>query len=291
MERNKWNITKSSGMKYNYNITEDPPKNAPFTEDEILKFIGSAESFRSMPYLDSEGHITVGYGKLLQKQPKEWTIEQKEQGLKNYTEQFKKTYPTGISKEEAYETLKTSYNTNWKYMEDAIKKEGINVDKIPQDIKIALKLFSYGGIGHANDADGAIKYLKTAEEQGYNETARKELAGKIYREKEHDGVSTRISLYRAMIEGKYDYDSDRKNLETDKWNVYSNKDKYKEYTYENYSYANSKVQKKENTEEQNKEKETNKSSEYTGYKFEYTTDIKKPKPKVGEKKLDINYYF
>ena len=246
-------------MKFNYNIIEDPPKNNPFNEEEMIKFIASKESFEPMPYLDSQGHITVGYGKLVKKLPEDWTKERKEQELENYTNnEFKKEYPNGITKEQAYETLKTSYQKNWGYMEAKIKQEGINVDSIPEDVKLALKLFSYGGIGHANDSDGAIKYLKTAEEKGYDEASRKELAGKIYREKETGGVATVMSLYRAMIEGKYDYDSDRKNLNNEKWNVYSNQKKYENYNYTNYEYANSKVEIKEemneSSQEYNKEK-------------------------------------
>ena len=68
-----------------------PGKSANKTSEAGIELIMKFEGFRAFPYNDAVGHATIGYGTLLHKG--------------NVTEEDKKKYPTGISKEKAKEML------------------------------------------------------------------------------------------------------------------------------------------------------------------------------------------
>jgi len=199
------------------------PKNEPFTIDEVAMFIKSAESFQPKPYnTDGAGNWTIGYGHLLStdKNIKQWQGE----------------YADGITETEAIELLKQDLNNKWSIMQNQMKEKNIDVDAIPNDIKTAFILYSYGGVSSDKEL---LNTVYNAQQNNYTPEYRKEIASKLYRQAEPKlgGIQTRMSLYRAMIEGKYDYNSDRSNFNNKDWNIYSNSEKYKPYRYEQYNYT------------------------------------------------------
>ena len=188
------------------------PKNKPFDKREMARFIASAESFSDKPYKDDNGYWTIGYGHKLSDDKS--------------IERWQGDYADGITKQEAIQLLEQDMDRNWGYLETEMKNKGVNIDTLPEDIKA-----------------GVIDMLVEAQKQGFSDTSRRMISERVYRESEGKlgGIQTRMALYRAMIEGKYDYDFDRNNFGRENWNIYSNAEKYKAYRYDNYNYTYKKV--------------------------------------------------
>lgn len=224
MERSRRNITKGCNMIYQ----GGKPKNKPFDKREMARFIASAESFSDKPYKDANGYWTIGYGHKLSDDKS--------------IERWQGDYADGITKQEAIQLLEQDMDRNWDYLETEMKKKGVNIDTLPGDIKAAFMMYSYGGTATPIKS-GAIDMLVEAQKQGFSDTSRRMISERVYRESEGKlgGIQTRMALYRAMIEGKYDYDFDRNNFGRENWNIYSNAEKYKAYRYDNYNYTYKKV--------------------------------------------------
>lgn len=243
MERSKRYIRKDSDMRYNYAIenkdtdkmfnynmenenystTKNGEKSNGFTDEQIHYFLKSAEGFREVPYLDKNGNITIGYGKLVKKLDKGLSNEAKKQELKNYTNgEFKRDYPDGkMTEKQATDLLIKTYNNNWGHMKNAIEKEGVDISKMPNNLLTAFKLLSYGGIGNLGK-QGAFKALKEAENNGYDKSSVNNIVGRVTRQYEDGGVGKRLSAYRAMIVGEYNFDEAINKInKNDSLNIYS----------------------------------------------------------------------
>lgn len=212
--------------KFNYNpVAPEKNNNKAYTDDELYEFIKSAEGYLEVATdVFDTGIFSIGHG---------WVPQTKEDKAE-WVGTGKK-----MSREEADKKLREVHTELWGYMESAMKKKGVDIDKVPDNILTAFKLISYGGIGNMNKNGGAIDMLVDAQKAGYTKESTKAIAGQVYREQENhpkkSGLVTRFSYYRAMIEGGYDFDKDRKDFENKTFNINKNKPLYAKYSYYNYN--------------------------------------------------------